>query len=135
MGQCIFKNGPSKICGRQLLKNLKWYCLDIVCLSTPYQGYITSNFLKALFHKFQLYHFWILCLIYNDGVFEPERMISNDSKNVHFIGHCWSVQPLGFHLTPCSAIYTLCFAMRANGASGGKWKIVGQKYQQSLPRA
>ena len=23
----VFKNGPSKICGRQLLKNLKWYGL------------------------------------------------------------------------------------------------------------
>ena len=31
-----FKNGPSKICGTQPLKNLK----------------CTSNFLKAVFHKF-----------------------------------------------------------------------------------
>ena len=35
----VFKNGPSKICGRQPLKNLKG-----------------SNFLKALFHKFYLVH-------------------------------------------------------------------------------
>ena len=40
-----FKNGLSKICGRQLLKKLKWYGL-------PKQAIITSNFLKAVFHKF-----------------------------------------------------------------------------------
>ena len=40
----IFKNGPSKICGRQPLKNLKWYGLPI-------------------FHKFYLVHSWILCPI------------------------------------------------------------------------
>ena len=38
----IFKNGPSKICGRQ-----------------P-SDHITSKFLKAVFHKFYLVHFWIL---------------------------------------------------------------------------
>ena len=26
----VFKNGPSKICGRQPLKNLKWYGLPKV---------------------------------------------------------------------------------------------------------
>ena len=31
----VFKNGPSKMCGRQRLKNMKWY-----------------DFLKAPFHKF-----------------------------------------------------------------------------------
>ena len=36
----VFKNGPSKICGRQPLKNLK----------------ITSDFLKAVFHKFDFFH-------------------------------------------------------------------------------
>ena len=40
----VFKNGPSKICGWQPLKNLKWY---------------TSNILKAVFHKFYLVHSWI----------------------------------------------------------------------------
>ena len=40
----VFKNGPNKICGRQPLKNLK----------------CTSNFLKAVFHKFNLIHSWIL---------------------------------------------------------------------------
>ena len=42
----VFKNGPSKICGRRPLKNLKWYCLP-------------TNFLKALFHKFYFVHSWI----------------------------------------------------------------------------
>ena len=38
----VFKNEPSEICGRQL----------------------SSNFLKAVFHKFHLVHSWILCPIY-----------------------------------------------------------------------
>ena len=37
----VFKNGPSKICGRQLL---------------PYADRITSDFLKAVFHKFYSVH-------------------------------------------------------------------------------
>ena len=37
----VFKNGPSKIFGRQPLKNLKWYGE------------------KAVFHKFYLVHSWI----------------------------------------------------------------------------
>ena len=41
----VLKNGPSKICGRQPLKKLKLYGL-----------FITSNFLKAVFHKFYLVH-------------------------------------------------------------------------------
>ena len=51
----VFKNGPRKICGRQLLKNLKGYGL----LSRPYP----FIFLKAAFHKFHLVHSWILCPI------------------------------------------------------------------------
>ena len=47
----VFKNGPSDICGRQPLKNLK---------SRPYH----FRFLKAVFHKFYLVHSWILCPIY-----------------------------------------------------------------------
>ena len=37
----VFKNGPSKICGKQPLKKLKGYGLH-----NP------SNFLKAVFHRF-----------------------------------------------------------------------------------
>ena len=44
----VFKNGPNKICGRQPLKNLKWYGL-----------------LKAAFHKFYLVYSWIPWLIFN----------------------------------------------------------------------
>ena len=40
----VFKSGPSKVCGRQPLKNLKGY------------GLLPSNFLKAVFHKFYLVH-------------------------------------------------------------------------------
>ena len=42
----VFKNGPSKICGRQPLKTLKEYGL--------------LNFLKAVFCKRYLDHSWIL---------------------------------------------------------------------------
>ena len=40
----IFKNGPSKICGRQSLKNLKRYGLLRQTISL-------QTFLKVLFHK------------------------------------------------------------------------------------
>ena len=38
----VFKNGPSKICGRQPLKNLKRYGL-------LEENHAPSNFLKAVF--------------------------------------------------------------------------------------
>ena len=44
----VFKNGPNEICRRQPLKNL----MCLVCLA----DHITSNFLKAVFHKFHLVH-------------------------------------------------------------------------------
>ena len=50
----VFKNGPSKICERQPLKNLNRYGLLWVDV-------IPSNFLKAVFHKFDLvYSFTLL---------------------------------------------------------------------------
>ena len=49
----VFKNRPSEICGRLPLKNLTWY------------GLLNSNFLMAVFHKFNLVHSWILCPINN----------------------------------------------------------------------
>ena len=54
----VFKNGPNKFCGRQPLKNLKWYGLleaDNKVDNTP------SYFWKAVFQKFYLVHSWILC--------------------------------------------------------------------------
>ena len=53
----IFKSWSSKVCGRQLLNNLKRYGL-LKADRTP------SNFLKAVFHNFFLFHSWILCPIY-----------------------------------------------------------------------
>ena len=41
----LFKNGPSKICGRQPLKNLKGFNLSKA-------DHTPSNFLKVVFHKF-----------------------------------------------------------------------------------
>ena len=52
----VFKIGPSKIGGRQPLKNLKGYGLVKA-------DHIPSNFLKTVFHKFYLVHSGILCLI------------------------------------------------------------------------
>ena len=45
----VFKNGPSKICGRQPLKDLKGHGM-LEAEHTP------SNFLTAVFHKFYLVH-------------------------------------------------------------------------------
>ena len=42
----VFKTGPSKICGRQSLEDLKGYKA----------GHATSNLLEAVFHKFYLDH-------------------------------------------------------------------------------
>ena len=53
----VFKSGPSKICGRQALNNLKGYGL---CKA----DHTPSNFLKVVFHKFYLVHFRILCLMW-----------------------------------------------------------------------
>ena len=69
MGQSI-QNGPSKICGRQPLKNLMGYDL-----------------LKAVFHKFYLVHSWILCPIYCTN--------PHDNLNCHNMNqHSWSTAPL-----------------------------------------
>ena len=45
----VFKDGPSKICRRQTLTNLKEYGL----LEAEHT---TSNLSKAVFHKFHLVH-------------------------------------------------------------------------------
>ena len=45
----MFKNRPSKICGRQPLKNLKEHGLFKT-------DHIPSKFLKNLFHEFYLVH-------------------------------------------------------------------------------
>ena len=54
----VFKNGTSKICGRQPLKNLKWKTafkkLEVIWSAEA--DHITSNFLKAVFHKFYFVH-------------------------------------------------------------------------------
>ena len=51
----VFKNGPSKNCEGQPLKNLKWYGLLRQTI---------SNFLKTVFHKFYLVQSWIPWPIY-----------------------------------------------------------------------
>ena len=51
----VSKNGPSKICRRQPLKNLEG-------LWSAKSDHTSSNFLKAILHKLCLVHFWILWL-------------------------------------------------------------------------
>ena len=48
----VFKNGPSQYRGKQTLKCLNWYGL-----------LITSDLLKAIFHKFYLVDSWMLYFI------------------------------------------------------------------------
>ena len=55
MGQ-RFKITTSEMCGRQPLKI--WS--DMVCLA----DHITSNFLKVVFQKIYLVHYWTLCPIH-----------------------------------------------------------------------
>ena len=50
IGVKVFKNWPSKICGRQPLKKFNWYGLQA--------DHINSIFLKAVFHKFYLVRSW-----------------------------------------------------------------------------
>ena len=45
----VFKNGPSKICGRQPLKNLKWYGVPKLFKGCPPQ-YLLGSFLNTLTH-------------------------------------------------------------------------------------
>ena len=52
----VFKNGPSKVCGKQPLKIWR----GMVYLK---QTLLPSKCLKAVFHKFYLVHSWILCPI------------------------------------------------------------------------
>ena len=52
----VFKNRPSKICGRQPLKDFKWY--DLL------RQTISSQIFKAVFHKFYLVLSWIPWPIY-----------------------------------------------------------------------
>ena len=51
----VFKNGPSKICGRQPLKNLKRYGLLKQTISL-------QNFWRLYSTKFYFVHSWIFCL-------------------------------------------------------------------------
>ena len=52
----VFKNGASKIRGRQPPKKF-----EVIWFASA--DYITSSFLKAVFHKFYLLHFWIPWLL------------------------------------------------------------------------
>ena len=64
----VFKNGPSKTCGRQPLKNLKRYDLLKICFSWPYHfkffkgclpQILLSPFLNTLSHIFG-WNSWVL---------------------------------------------------------------------------
>ena len=61
----VFKNGSSKICGKQPLKNLKGYGL-----------------LKAVFHNFYLVHSWILCLIYSSPTWSSNTLLPKETDEL-----------------------------------------------------
>ena len=76
----IFKNGPSKICGRRPLKNLKWY---MVCLNRQYHfsffkdclpQILLSSFLNTLSHMSSKIFCSVYCLNVNyKNIFENLR--------------------------------------------------------------
>ena len=65
----VFKNGLNKICGSQPLTNLKGY--DLLK---------SSNFLKAVFRKFDLVHSWILCSILHYLSRITVSMVNNQTR-------------------------------------------------------
>ena len=67
----VFKNGPSKICGRQHLKILKWYGL-------LRQNFLKVHFFKGVLHKFYLVHSWIPWPIFS-SVFDTVNFRLNKS--------------------------------------------------------
>ena len=71
-----FKSGPSKICGRQPLKNLKG------------SDHIPSDFLKAVFHKCYLVHSWIPGLIYKYVSTVLQVVLSAASQHYFIIPMC-----------------------------------------------
>ena len=79
----VFINGPSKICGREPLKNLRRYCVFQQTLQI---------FLKAVFNKFYLVHSWILCPIY------PQRLWITSS--FHPVNLKWQLSPRTFKSLP-----------------------------------
>ena len=72
----VFKNGPSKGCGKQPLKNLKFKKIKK-------QKIKNSNFLKAVFNKFYLVHSRILSL---------KRRLSETLKKIYWIWLCFFLQ-------------------------------------------
>ena len=75
----LFNNGPSKICGRQPLKNLKGH-------GVLKADHSLSNFLKTVFHIFYLVRSWLLCLMrlfYNLHIFI--LMSLNDSSSASVV--------------------------------------------------
>ena len=73
----VFKSGPSKICRRPPLKNLKRY--------VPLKQTISSQiFLKAVFDKFYLFHSWILGLKY---ILMKNQASRNDIRDVALLNY------------------------------------------------
>ena len=116
----LLKIGPSKICGIQSLKNLKWY-------GPFYQTIITSNFLKAAFHKFYLIHSWILCsiiaIIFELGLKEfkanpyqscHQQLPIQSHWQLHNVQHQLHLSSLWFTFCYWCQIYFWSFAGRAD---------------------
>ena len=74
----VFKNGPSKICGRQPLKNSKGYGLRKA-------DYTPLNFFKAVFRKFYLVHSWKLTL---EKILTANVSVSRNGDSCTFPNWC-----------------------------------------------
>ena len=75
----VFKREPSKIYGRQPIKNLKG-CGLLKCSA--------SYFLKAVFHKLYLVHFWILCIIWSAVILFEFSYFEGSNVQTHWNEMC-----------------------------------------------
>ena len=75
----VFKNGPSKICGRQPLKNLKWYGLSKQTISLQiFKWLFCRNFTWSILEYLDPY---------NVSTLEGEACLK---ENIHFVmGKKW----------------------------------------------
>ena len=90
----VFKNGPSKICGRQPFKKFE-------VLWSASADHITSDFLKAVFHKFYLVYSWIHWPKNNSNLyFHLDKIPASFISISPFIAILRFFPPLTFILTP-----------------------------------
>ena len=113
----VFKNGPSKICGKQPLKKLKEYGL-------PKQTIPLQTFSKAVFHKFYLVHSWILC---PNCRYSWPNTSKKAASNSSFFGYLLECQKLNWSTKSCEE-----YSTRSLLVQNQQWKhqnIVGDLFK------